>query len=78
MKEPRKKDVKVNEPEVCGGSPVWEQESWKDKEVEDRPVPITNNGLKDKYETYTMDLLSENVKKTRAMRWKIKTKRIED
>jgi len=22
MKEPRKKDVKENEPEVCGGSPV--------------------------------------------------------
>jgi len=48
------------------------------RRVEDRPVPITNNGLKDKYETYTMDLLSENVKKIRAMLWKMKTKRIED
>jgi len=27
------------------------------RRVEDRPVPITNNGLKDKYETYAMDLL---------------------
>jgi len=41
------KPMKENDTQVGGGSLLWEQKSLKAKEVEDPPVPITNNGLRD-------------------------------